>query len=207
MARGTTTPGGPVSGRLGPDIDRDRARGDEPVDKVLRQLDVDLADAPGSPLGLALQRVVDVDVEAVLVRGVPDPAADLRPEVAAAAHWRSPRPHTDPRRPRVLAREATEHSKGRAHQFIGAPAPGSAVGALVADRFQVKNALPSLGKRTPRTSEPDPGTPTATESWYATRGRSGRSGSTGAAGGPRAVMSAMIKAATLQIRERSAQES
>ena len=60
-----------------------RAFTHEGVDELLRRRAVDLVRAPRPPQPAVEPRVVDVRVEPVLVRGVPDPA-EARPEVAAA---------------------------------------------------------------------------------------------------------------------------
>ena len=56
---------------------------DEAVDEPLRAAEVDLAGTHGRPLAAVSTRVVDVDVEPVLVRDVAEPA-EAGPEVAAA---------------------------------------------------------------------------------------------------------------------------
>src|SRR5687767_8980559 len=62
--------------------DLHRAGGDEAVDELLRQLDVHLHRASGRPLPAVTTRVVEVGVEAVLVRDVAGEAV-ARAEVAA----------------------------------------------------------------------------------------------------------------------------
>jgi hypothetical protein len=102
-----------------------RAGGDEAVDEVLRELDVDLGRPPRRPLGAVAARVVDVDVEPILVRDVAD-ATEARPEVAAA------RPaevaDADPRRARVRGREVAQDAEHRPHEPVAPPPPPGAVG-------------------------------------------------------------------------------
>jgi hypothetical protein len=74
--------GGTVKVRIGTDEDDLRARPREPVDEVLGEPVVDLADRPRRSLAPVAAWVVDVRVEAALMRRVAD-AAEPGPEVAA----------------------------------------------------------------------------------------------------------------------------
>jgi hypothetical protein len=60
----------PAKARVRPDEDSLRSGSNEEVDERLRQPNVDLADTQRGPLSPVEQWVVDVDVEAVLVRSV-----------------------------------------------------------------------------------------------------------------------------------------
>ena len=82
----------PAQARVRADEDIRGAGGDEPVEQVLRERAVDLARARGWPLAPVLARVVDVGVEAVLVRCVarrPELGAELPP----SGRDRSPMPN------------------------------------------------------------------------------------------------------------------
>ena len=61
-----------------PDEDADGAGPDEAVDEVLRQRAIDLPRAYRRGLTAVAARVVDVDIEPVLVRDVPPPGGRLR---------------------------------------------------------------------------------------------------------------------------------
>ena len=68
-----------------------RARGDEAADEVLRQHAVDLRRRlPGGSSGAVGARVEDVDVEAVLVRGVAEPAVVASRTARRTGRLRSP---------------------------------------------------------------------------------------------------------------------
>ena len=71
-----------VKAGAGTDEDELGARPYEPVDQVLGEPVVDLVDRSRRSLAPVAARVVDIGVEPVLVRGVPE-TAELRPEVAA----------------------------------------------------------------------------------------------------------------------------
>ena len=64
----------PAQVQVGPDEELDRAGRAEAVDEVLSQRAVDLGGAPGAAQRAVAARVHDVGVEAVLVRGVAEPA-------------------------------------------------------------------------------------------------------------------------------------
>jgi hypothetical protein len=99
-------------------------RGDESVDEVLCESSIDLPDLLRRPLTVVEARVVDVDVEPVLVRRMPH-APEAAPEIAAA------RPRevadADTRRLRVGGGVLLENAEQRAHEPWVAPPPPAAV--------------------------------------------------------------------------------
>ncbi len=107
LTSGVTTSGRPGERQVRADVDRHRAGVHEHVQQRLGEAHVDLADGQRGALAAVAARVVDVGVEAVLVRRVADPAADLRAEVAAVAQAQVA--DADPRGVRVAPRELAQH--------------------------------------------------------------------------------------------------
>ena len=144
MTSGTITPGGPVRGRFGTDVDRHRSRGDEHVDQLLGECNVDLCDRARRTLAAVEAWVVDVDVEPVLVRCVADAAADFPAEVAALG--KAEIAHTDAGRVRVGPPELAHDGQRRSHQVVRAPAAPVAVGRAPKDRVPGEERTPFGGK-------------------------------------------------------------
>jgi hypothetical protein len=112
----------PGAGQPGiePDEDEPGARAHEPVHEILSEPAVDLARRGRGPLPAVPARVVDIDVEPVLMRRVTR-GAEASPEVSAP--WPAEIPDSDSRRPRVATAVALEHVEHRAHEAIRAEAP------------------------------------------------------------------------------------
>ena len=104
------------AGEPGPRADEDHLgpRLQEAVDEVLRERPVDLARRGGFPLAAVPARVVDVDVEPVLVREVAEP-----PEAGAELATLPPAEiaHADTRDPRMGRAELGQHAQHRAHEL------------------------------------------------------------------------------------------
>ena len=148
MTNGVTTPGGPVKRQVRADVDRHSAGVHEHVQQGLRQAHIDLSDGHRKlPLATVGARVVDVDVEPVLVGGVADPATHFGAEVAAVAQAQIADPH--PWRVRVPAGELAQDPQRRPHQVVGAPPTPVAVRPAVQDRVPGEEVIPAAGNRTP----------------------------------------------------------
>jgi hypothetical protein len=105
------------------DEDADRAGADEAAHEVLSQRVVDLGRVVDGALAAVAARVVHVDVEPVLVRGVAD-APELRAEVAAVRAAQVA--DADARRPRVRGGVRVDDPKdGADDASIPEPAPAS----------------------------------------------------------------------------------
>ena len=109
------------------------------------------ADAGRRQLLPVAARVVDVDVEAVLVRGVAEPA-EPRPEVAAARPAEVADP--DPRRVRVGEPVLGEDAQHRAHEARRAPAAPGPVRRPLQDRVPGEVVRPSRVSCTPLARRP-----------------------------------------------------
>src|SRR5688500_17746708 len=86
----------------------------EAVDEVLRERPVDLAWRAGFPLAAVPARVIDVDVEPVLVREVAEP-----PEAGAELATLAPAEiaHADTCDPRMGSAELGQYAEHRAHEL------------------------------------------------------------------------------------------
>ena len=110
----------PAKARVGPDEDSFCASSNEEVDQRLGEPNVDLANTQRRPFPPVEPRVVHVDVETVLMRGVAraEPAAVRLAEVSEA----------HPRRVGVAGGIGSDDAEDEANQLIGPPAPPGAVG-------------------------------------------------------------------------------
>jgi hypothetical protein len=113
------------------DEDANRAGRDEPVDEVLGERAVDLRGPSGRALPAVEPRVVDVDVEAVLVRDVAWEAV-ARAEVAAAGATHVADAYA--RCVRMRGRIFVEHLEERPHEPVVPPASPAAVRRAPQDR-------------------------------------------------------------------------
>ena len=189
FGQGWTTPWGPWRSRPGPTriVARRRARTGR---RVLREPAVDLGDSARAPARAVAARVVDVGVEAVLVRDVAERAVAAA-EVAAVRAAEVADQHRRRLRVRggVLARDAQQH----ADEVVGAVAPPPAVRRALAHRVPRDEVRLARGSRTPRTSRPALGLPSATDErhliagggrrLHRLRGRRRRGSTTRGAGG------------------------
>src|SRR5215216_4494880 len=99
---------------VGPHEDARRPRLDEEVDERLRERQVDLRDLRRRPLAPVETRIVDVDVQAVLVRDMAWPErASARPAEV---------PDAEPRRAGLLRRILGRDAPDKANQIVGPPA-------------------------------------------------------------------------------------
>jgi hypothetical protein len=112
------------------DEDPLRAGSDEAVEQVLGERTVDLSRGRRRPQGSVLTRVVDVDVEAVLMRGVPE-AAELRPETAAV--WTAEVADQDVRRGRVREAVPGDDVEDDPDEAIAPPPAPRAIRASLQD--------------------------------------------------------------------------
>jgi hypothetical protein len=119
------------------DVDEVGAGCDEQVDEGLGQAVLDLVGSLRRPLSAISTRVVDVDVEAVLMRGV------LGPEVAALAAAEIA--DADSRSGRVLARVPLHDRQHRADEVVRPPPPPGGVRRDVIDRVPGEKEL-GLGR-------------------------------------------------------------
>jgi hypothetical protein len=119
-----TTPRGPVQREIGADEDLGRAPRDEAVDELLGGHDVDLVGPPRGALEPVEARVVDVDVEPVLVRQVAEPAV-AGAEVAAVGPREVADQHARGVGVRVVVR--VQHELGGVDELARAPAAPTAV--------------------------------------------------------------------------------
>ena len=117
----------PAKAGVGPDEDSFGSSSNEEVDQRLGEPKIDLANAQRRPFPPVAPWVVDVDVEAVLMRGVarPEPAAVRLAEVSDA----------HPRRARMAGRISGDDAEDDANQLVGPPAPPGAVGLPVEQRI------------------------------------------------------------------------
>jgi hypothetical protein len=113
----------PAQAGVRADEDEGGPGGHEAVDEILGQSAVDLRRLRGRPLEPILARVVDVHVEAVLVRRVPD-AAEAGAEVAALRTREVA--DDDARGARVSRRVRVRHLEDDANEVVGAPAAPAA---------------------------------------------------------------------------------
>jgi hypothetical protein len=109
----------PAEADVLPDERELRARRDEAVDEVLRERAVDLPDGLRRQQGAVDPRIEDVDVEAVLMRDVPE-AAEVRAERPAVGQAEVA--DEDPRRARVGEAVVAQHRQQEGEQAVGAPA-------------------------------------------------------------------------------------
>ncbi len=114
-----------------------RAGGDEPVDQVLREPPVDLPRADGRALAAVEARVVDVCVEAVLVRGVAR-RAELRAERAAGRAREVA--DADAGRRRMGGLVVADHRDERAYESVGGVPPPRTVRRVLQDEVPGEEA-------------------------------------------------------------------
>jgi len=114
----------PGKPRVRADEDEVGSRFDEEVDERLRQAAVDVSRSFGGALAAIVPRVVDVDVEAVLVRDVPG-EPEARPEVAAPRTAQVADP--DAGRTRMRGGVRAKHPQHDSDEPVGAPAAPAAV--------------------------------------------------------------------------------
>jgi hypothetical protein len=112
---------------------------DEPCDEILRQLAVDLPRDLRRALSSVPARVVNVDVEPVLVRGVPEPS-EPRAEVSAVRPGDVADPDT--RRLRMRGRVLAQHAQERPNQTPVAIAAPTAVRRAPAHRVPGEEVRP-----------------------------------------------------------------
>ena len=118
--------------RVRADEDEGGPRGHEAVDEILGQAVLDLARDEGWPLAPVSPRVVDVDVEPILMRRVagPEGASPPAAEVADPEAWR--------RRMRLcVTRDDTEDL---ADEEVRPPSPPGPVGAAMEERIPREEA-------------------------------------------------------------------
>lgn len=116
----------PAKAGVGPDEDSFSSSSNEEVDQRLGEPKIELANVR-RPFPPVPPWVVDVDVEAVLMRGVAraEPAAVRLAEVSDA----------HPRRARMAGRISSDDAEDDANQLVGPPAPPGAVGLPVEQRI------------------------------------------------------------------------
>lgn len=114
-----------------PDEDELDPRRHELVDQLLGEPAVNELRSLRPPLPPIRARVVDVRVEAVLMRSVSE-ASEAGPEVPAAGTRKVSEP--DARGVRIGGPVPTQRGHEGAHQAIGTPPPPAAIGDLAGDR-------------------------------------------------------------------------
>ena len=153
-----TTPRGPCSPSPGPTNTSVAPAATNAVDELLREPPVDQAGRPGAALEPVDARVVDVGVEPVLVRRVPEPA-----EVRRRSRRRG---GATGRRSRPAARPGSRRGTRRAREQVriepvGAPAPPAAVGrALAGPSRRSSSRAPRRAAGRRRAARPAHGLPT-----------------------------------------------
>jgi murein peptide amidase A len=117
----------PAQPRVGPDEYALDPGADEEVDESLREAPVDRGRGPRSSLATIESRVVDVDVEPVLVRGVARPEWPALPpaQVPDAEAWGV----------RMLLRVASGDAQDEADKRVGTPAPPGPVRPPMQERI------------------------------------------------------------------------
>jgi hypothetical protein len=124
--------GRPDEVEVGSNEDSLRARADEDVDERLSEAEVDLARGLRGPLEPVPPRVVDVDVEPVLVRDVPG-AAETRAEVPTMREAEVADAHAG--RVRVASRVRIDCVQRESHEIVRSEAAPPAARRSVPERI------------------------------------------------------------------------
>jgi hypothetical protein len=116
---------GPGKSRVWANEDELRSRGDETVDQVLSKTAIDLGRLPRLALAPVAARVVDVDVQAVLMGGVTE-TAEAFAEIPSVATTEIPDTHA--RRVRMFRSVRSQNVERNSNETTRCEAPVGAVG-------------------------------------------------------------------------------
>jgi hypothetical protein len=138
------------TGETGARSDEDTldAGSDEPIDEILREAAVDLVGTLRRAFALVAARVVDVDIEAVLMRGVPRPErAALRPAEIT---------DSEPRRGGMGASVLADHAQHEPDEVVSSVPAAGTVGPPV-EKWIPREVVPALARKLDGAEKPSGG--------------------------------------------------